>query len=215
MRTAILLALCSAAVVAAQNHGLPVRGDLASYPAHSEAQGITIAAEIMDPDQIQGSFATDLSNYVVVEVAVYPKKDGTPLELWNLDFALRADGRMVRPAEPWSIAGINQKKANARRNDIVLYPSVGVTTGTWGTGTMIGVGVGTGGNAPGPASSDRDREVMETELRDKALPEATIIKPVAGYLYFPAGKKRSEKYILDYNVKGVEVKLDLEHPKTR
>jgi hypothetical protein len=202
-------------LVAAANNGLPVRSSVADYPAHGEDKGVTVAADLMDPEQVKGTFATDLSQYAVIEVAVWPKKDGTPLDLAAIDFALRADDRMVRPAEPRSIAGINQRKGQARSRDIALYPNVGVTTGTWGTGTMVGVGIGPGGNAPGPASTDQDRRVMEMELEDKGLRDAMITQPAAGYLYFPLGKTRASSYQLEYSLNGVDVKMTLQAPKKR
>jgi hypothetical protein len=204
-------------VCAGANRGLPARNSPADYAAQGELKGITVAAECMDPEQVRGSFATDLTQYAVCEVAVYPRKDGSLLDLQAMDFALRVDDRMVRPAEPRSIAGINQRKSQARSRDIVLYPTVGMTTGTWGTGVGVGVGVGTGGNAPGPASTDADRRVMEQELEDKALPDAVITKPVAGYLYFPVaqGKRRSGTYVLDYQCRDGDIKLTLPAPKTK
>ena len=213
-RTSLLLAAVPLLLTAA-DRGLPVRASVADYPAHAEDKGIVVAADLMDPDQVKGTFATDLSQYAVIEVAVWPKKGSAPLDLSAIDFALRADGRMIRPAEPRSIAGINQRKGQARSRDIALYPNVGVTTGTWGTGTMVGVGIGPGSNAPGPASTDQDRRVMEMELEDKALREALITQPAAGYLYFPLGKTRVPSYQLEYSVDGVDVKLTLVAPKKK
>ena len=207
--------LSASLLLCAADRGLPVRGSVADYPAHGEDKGVRVAADLMDPEQVKGTFATDLSQYAVIEVAVWPKKDGSQLDLSSIDFALRADGRMIRPAEPRSIAGINQRKSQGRSRDIALYPNVGVTTGTWGTGTMVGVGVGPGGNAPGPASTDRDRHVMEMELEDKALRDAVITQPVAGYLYFPIGKTRATSYQLEYSVDGVDVKMTLQAPKKK
>ena len=107
----ILLAIPLAALMcSAANRGLPARNTPADYPAQGEARGITVAAEYMDASQVRGSFATDLSQYAVFEVAVYPKKDGTPLDVQLMGFSLRVDGRMVRPVEPRSIAGINQRR---------------------------------------------------------------------------------------------------------
>ena len=202
-------------LVSAANNGLPVRSSVADYPAYGEDKGVVVAADLMDPEQVKGTFATDLSQYAVIEVAVWPKKDGTPLDLSAIDFALRADDRMIRPAEPRSIAGINQRKGQARSRDIALYPNVGVTTGTWGTGTMVGVGIGPGGNAPGPASTDQDRRVMEMELEDKGLRDAMITQPAAGYLYFPLGKTRASSYQLEYSLNGVDVKMTLQAPKKK
>lgn len=212
MATVALALACWAA-----NRGLPARNSPADYPGQGEANGIAIAAECMDPDQVKGSFATDLADYAVLEVAIYPKKDGTPLDLQTMDFSLRLDGRMVRPVEPRSIAGIIQRRAQNRTRDIVLYPTVGVSTGTWGTGTMAGVGIGTGGGAPGPASTDADRRVMEQELDDRILTDAVITRPVAGYLYFPvaAGKRKGGSWVLAYDSGPTQVQVTVPAPKTK
>jgi hypothetical protein len=150
----------------------------------------------------------------VLEVALYPAK-GHPVDIDLLDFGLRVDGRLVRPATSKTIAAMNQKKANARRNDVILWPSVGMSTGTWGTGANVGVGVGMGGGAPGPGSTDRDRQVMQTELDDRALPEGGFEKPVAGYVYFPAGREQAKQVELVYQFAGGEVTIPLTVPKTK
>src|SRR4051794_1543319 len=204
MRRLVLVAAFATVLgSAAPSRGLPARHSPSDYPASSSDKGVTVAADVMDSDQVRSSFATDLSGYLVVEVALYPKS-GTTLDISAMDFALYVDGRMMRPAEPRSIAGINQRKSRAQRDDIALYPTVGMTTGTWGTGVGVGVGVGRNGR-PGPASTDHDRRTMETELDEKGLQEGDAAKPVAGYLYFPVGpaKKRSGKYELHYQANGV------------
>ena len=200
----VAVAMC----VAAANRGLPARPNAADYPAHAESKGVTVAADPVDPDQVRGTFSTDLKNYIVVEVAVYPK-NGQTLDLSTIDFALLLDGRTVRPATPKSIAGINQRKSRSRMDDITVWPSVGVSTGSWGTGTSVGVGVGMGGGAPGPASTDADRRAMETELYDQSLQDALITKPVAGYLYFPAAKRKDLNAVLEYSLDDIQVKVPL------
>jgi hypothetical protein len=211
----LLLLLGMAVGTFAAQRGLPARNSPADYPERAELKGLTVAAEYADPDQVRGSFSTDLSEYAVFEVAVYPRQDGRPLDLQTMDFALRVDGRTVRPVEPRTIAGINQRKGQARSRDITLYPNVGVTAGSWGTGTMVGLGVGMGGNAPGPASTPDDRRVMEQELEDKGLADAIVSKPVAGYLYFPVGKRRPGSYVLEYQGADGDLKLTLTAPKTK
>jgi hypothetical protein len=211
------LTLLAAVAAAGTERGLPVRGGADAYPARGEDYGVAIAAEAMDTDTVRSSFSTDLRNYLVVEVAVWPRSD-KPLDLASIDFSLKTDPdrSAVRPASTRAIAAINQKRGQSRRDDITLFPTVGVTTGSWGTGTNVGVGVGIGGTPPGPASTDRDRQVMETELEDRGLPEATITKPAAGYLYFPissAAKKRGGTYQLEYELGEVHVRLDLPAPK--
>ena len=195
--------------------GLPARADADRYPGKATAASTVVAAEVMDPEVVRSEFATSLTpRYYVLEVALYPAK-GQPVNVDLLDFGLKVDGRLVRPATSKTIAAMNQKKANARRNDITLWPSVGMTTGSWGTGTNVGVGVGMGGGAPGPGSTDRDRHVMQTELDDRALPEGGFEKPVAGYVYFPAGREQAKQVELVYQFDGGEVTIPLTVPKTK
>ncbi len=75
------------------------------------------------------------------------------------------------------------------------------------TSTGAGVGIGTRG---GPARTERDREMMELELTKKGLPEGTVSRPVAGYLYFPfSEKKKSDVYQLECTLGGVKTVLAL------
>jgi hypothetical protein len=191
--------------------GLPPRTNSADYAGHAEDKGVRIGAEVLSPDNVRNMFSTDLSSYVVVEVAVWPA--GKPLDLAAVDFALKLDSNRgpIRPVSPRTISGVIQRKGQSRRDDIILYPTVGVTTGTWGTGTNVGVGVGMGGGAPGPASTDQDRRTMQMELEEKGLPDTVVQKPVAGYLYFPAGSKNKKLTSLEliYDSEAASVKMTL------
>ena len=204
------LAVFASSALFAQG-GLPARSTADNYPAKATVADFTVAAEVMDPEQIRNEFATTLiPAYQVLEVAVYPSR-GSSVEISALDFGLRVDGRLIRPAAPRTIAAMNQKKARSGR-DITLWPAVGVSTGTYGTGTNVGVGVGVGGNNPRPASSDRDRRVMETELDDRGLRDGSTDRPVAGYLYFPVGETKSTTMELVYQHDKGEVRLPLTLP---
>jgi hypothetical protein len=192
--------------------GLPARSTVDQYPAKAEGKGLTIAADVIPPEQVRNEFSTSLvPNYQVLEVAIYPQ-GGSTVDLSTIDFALRVDGRLIRPAEPRTIAIRNQKQANRGGRDITLWPSVGVSTGTWGTGTNVGVGVGMGGRGPGPASTDRDRRVMETELDDRSLQDRLVDKPIAGYLYFPVGETKARAAELVYQQDSGDITLRLELP---
>ena len=192
--------------------GLKPRPNAIDYAGHSEDKGVKIGAEVVSPDNVRNLFSTDLSSYVVVEVAVWPAGSKS-LDLSAVDFALKLDSNRapVRPVSPRTISGVLQRKGQSRRDDIVLYPTVGVTTGTWGTGTSVGVGVGMGGGPPGPASTDQDRRVMQMELEDTGLPETVVQKPVAGYLYFPAGSKNRKLTSVEliYDSDAASVKMTL------
>lgn len=204
-----------AAVAANAGQGLPARSDADQYSAKAEAPAAVIAAAVIPPDQVRNEFATTLvPRYQVMEVALYPR-NGAAVDVETLDFGLRVDGRLIRPADPRTIAAMNQRRARARSKDILLYPTVGVSTGSYGTGTNVGVGVGMGAGAPGPASTDQDRRVMQSELEDRALSETTVSKPVAGYLYFPVGGTKSLSAELVYQYEGGEAKLQLQLPKQK
>lgn len=216
LRYGLSCLLCAIAWAAdAPSRGFSPRASADDYPAQAENRGVRIAAEVLDRDQVRNLFSTDLSGYIVVEVAVWPRPD-TPLDLSAIDFSLRADGSRgpLRPVSSKTIAGVVQRRSASRKDDITLYPAVGVTTGSWGTGTSIGVGVGMGGSTPGPASTDRDRRTMEMELEEKGLPDLVITKPVAGYLFFPAtgSRKQVPTYELSYEAASVSIKLPVPVP---
>ena len=199
----------------ASGDGLPPRSQVSDYAAKAEATKFVLAAEVIPPEQVRNEFSTTLvPKYQVLEVALYPSK-GSTVDVELLDFGLRVDGRLIRPASSRTIAAMIQKKASQGSRDIVLYPGVGVTTGTWGTGTNVGVGVGVGGNRPGPGSTDRDRRVMETELDDRGLEDGVADRPVAGYLYFPVGETKSSTMELVYQHPDGDAKLKLEVPKKK
>lgn len=195
--------------------GLPARPAPDSYPAQGQGRGFVIAAEAMSPEQVRNEFSTTLTPlYQVLEVAVFPAQ-GSTVDVIALDFAVRVDGRLIRPAAPGTIAVRNQKKAAAGGKEVVLWPSAGVSTGTWGTGAGVGVGVGVGNSRPGPGSTDRDRRTMESELDDRGLQDALLDKPAAGYLYFPVGETKSRTMELVYQYDKGEVRLPLNIPKTK
>jgi hypothetical protein len=213
--------------------GLHPRPAATDYPAHEQAGGATYAAASLSKEQVRKTFVSNLSSkYIVLEVAVYPAKDGT-LQLNRDDFFLRIgnSGDVIRPVAAEVIAGIIQRQntpAAPSRSDIAVYPTAGVgyESGTTPDGrrvhgwdTSAGVGVGVGGSPapypyPAPGASDRDRNVMAAELSDKSLPDGTVTAPVAGYLYFPAPSKRSSGvYQLDYAADKNNVRLYVPPPR--
>jgi hypothetical protein len=61
--------------------------------------------------------------------------------------------------------------------------------------------------------TEADRKTMETELRDKSLPQGEAAKPVSGYLYFPVSTNKKVQYELVYSGNGQEIRLQLPMPK--
>ena len=229
MRLASFVIVCSSALLA-DTQGIRPRADVDDYRAHDEQNGITVAADVMDSEQVRHAFASGIyAGYAVVEVAVYPAS-GKSVELSSMDFTLRIAGHPapIRPSSARTIAGVLHRKANPpapKASDVTVIPTVGVEYDSGGGydpvyggprrpgwRTTAGVGVATGGQGngqPPAASTDRDRSTMEAELEDKALPEGPAAKAVAGYLYFPlpAKKKPSDITSLDYHGEGVTVHI--------
>jgi len=199
--------------------GTRPRPNSADYRAQETAGDVTLAAEILPPNQVRNLFSTDLSKYNVVEVAVYPK-DGTTIDVHRIDFTLKlGSGDVVRAANPAAIARTKQQAASApnKASDINIYPSatIGYESGPYHRGvyteTGVGVGVGqpSGPYPPRPASTDQDRRTMQLELEDNALPEGAASKAIAGYLYFPISSKKNVTYDLEYYTQQGRVRLTL------
>jgi hypothetical protein len=217
---------CGTALASNAPRGTVPRATADKYDAHAERSGVGIGANVLSANEAHKAFSTDVDRCcMVVEVALYPAKDGlTVVSLSN--FALRVVGEDTarRPSSPELVAGKLQKKSepDADNHDVVISPTTGIgyerggidpVTGQprrGGVVTTAGVGVGVGGPQPPKAgSSDADRRTMETELREKELPEGNTAAPVSGYLYFSLQKKKSTKYQLEYVLNGNVVTLAL------
>ena len=219
----IMLVLSATFLVAAQGT-VPLR--LAtSYQAHLEVGGVGIGATLLKDLEVKQRFITDLGHdFLVVEVALYPKS-GVDLQVQADRFGLQiSDERVSRPENPKVIAAYLQK-AEAAKRDIVVVPVVGVgyetgrggydpVTGTYrrqggvytSTGVMVAV-------EPSADTNPRNEETMALELSEKGLPSGAFNKPVAGHLYFRIDKKilqnSKTKYELIYEIDGKEVALEL------
>lgn len=231
---ALVFAMCALAAFGGDKSGIRPRPSASDYPAQDQKDGVAVGASVLSPTQVKNLFSTDLKNYVVVELSVYPEPS-KPVEVRPDDFGLRigTTADIIRAAAPHAVAGVIQKKnapAPSKASDITLYPTatIGYESGPsydpvtgqprrgggWVTGAGVGVGVGGGQQGPPPpASTDRDREVMRQELEDKSLPSGTTAQPVAGYLFFPKPDSKQTAggaYELDYY--GVSGKLRVLFP---
>jgi hypothetical protein len=213
--TALILSAVAVVAVAGSREGIAPRSAPTDYAVQKQAGNLTVGAARLSNEQLKNSFSSDLARgYVVVEVGIFPGKEA--VDVRRGDFLLRASMKngadLVRPATPETVAGVLQKKnRQAAKSGIDVYPHGGVGYSTGGRGpygnrypggwnTEAGVGVGVGNPSPGPApaGTDADRRTMETELRDKVLPEGEQNAPVAGYLYFPIVSKEKTSYQLEY-----------------
>ena len=219
-----IFAICIAACLMYADTGLRPRGSANDYPVHVTQNGITVAAAVVTPAQVRKIFATDLNSggYVVVEVALYPEP-GRQVDLTAGDFMLGvvSESSTVRPLSARTIAGALTRKNSPQQRTTDVAATVGYESGTDPytgrrvNGVYTGVGVA---NAPqgtlGPPVQSPDPWYMEQELQDRSLPEAKIMQPVAGYLYFPKLKKsKNAAYQLTYY--GTNPKLTLVVPPAK
>jgi hypothetical protein len=222
---AVGLAVLAAMTVAGADstHGIKPRHTASDYPVFQQHETLALGAEQLSQKQVQHAFATELDKrYIVVEIGVFPAANGN-IKLNPSDFMLRVEGTkdVLRPASPGTIAQVLYKKP-ATTHDVTVTPvgSIGYDSGgrdmygnrypggmTTSSGAMVGIG-----NTP-VGGTEADRKTMETELRDKALPQGELTQPVSGYLYFPVASKKKVQYELEYSGNGQEIRLQLPAPK--
>lgn len=194
--------------------GTAPRASAAKYKSHLEKDGFSIGAELLAKKQAAHAFAAEVNHCcLVVEVAVYPKKDQA-VDLSLLDFTLEKEGSdsPVRAESATVVAAKLERQKYPGVTGVDVYPhgSVGYESGTYTdpvTGqpvhvhtvsTSVGVAAGSAGKVPPNVAAD-DRDVMEHELYEKALPEAKVSAPVSGYVYFAFPKPSDGKYRLTYS----------------
>lgn len=206
-----------------ERRGTAPRSSADKYHSHATNDGVGIGAELLTRKEVSQEFAARLNRCcLVVQVAVYPKKD-EQLDVSLDDFTLIV-GDTDMPVRPQSATVISAKlEKQGSKVGVATSESVGIgyESGTYtdpvtgqpvhvhGTTTSAGVGVGVGDVVP-PTVAERDREVIERELSEKGLPKAKVVIPVSGYLYFSIPRqKKNTKYRLEYVVKGESLKLQL------
>jgi hypothetical protein len=225
MKWAAVLLICATAVASDAPRGTVPRASADKYAAHAEQNGINVGATMLTIKQTRVAFSAELNRCcIVVEVALYPQKDGL-VEVSVNDFALRVTGdeSAVKPSSAELVAGKLHRQVETEQSgrDVTVSPSVGIgyesggidpVTGQrrpGGVVTSTGVGVGVGSPQPKPASTEADRRTMETELREKGLPGGNTAAPVSGYLYFVTPRMKGVNYQLEYMLNGAKVVLPL------
>lgn len=219
LRGRVIATVALAATVWAGEHGIRPRPTPEDYPARKTANGMTLAAAVLTPEQVKKRFATDLNRaYVVVEVAVFPEA-GHEVNMAVRDFVARfgSDPEIERPISPQTIAArLGKKDAPppevASKVHVYTAETIGYEHGPAGpngrstggvyTGTTTGVGIG---DTPYPApsqssSAGMDRTSIQVELDDLSLPEKKISEETGGYLYFakPTKGKSSPLHLIYY-----------------
>lgn len=217
LRTFFACVLLLAGVALAQTQGIKPRANADAFPASAQTELLAIGAAQLSATQVEHTFASPElgKGYIVIEIAVYPKKGELKLDPADFILAVKDTKTVLHAASPQAIAAVLQKP---RGRDVSLYPvaTVGYESGRdiYGQqrgGMTTGGGVGVGID-PKPQKSEADRKVMETELKDKSLPGGSFEKPVAGYLYFPISGAKNAKYILEFSDAHGSATLPLPEP---
>ncbi len=215
-----------------QSEGVRPRGQANQYATQAGNARAVLAASVLPADQVKQRFAYDISKtYVVMEVACYPGAQG-PLTLRAGDFEVRLSAKSdaIYPADAPTVAAMVQRKnlppAPGQSTPVYTEANVGYSSGTDPytgrrvSGVYTGVGVGVGGPPigayPGQGGYPIDQSLLEEQLWHRGLPEGTVSKPIAGYLYFPMALLKKEKgfYLLEVRGEGQdkwELKVPLVH----
>jgi hypothetical protein len=221
----LFVVLFAATLLAERAPVVKPRATAHEYPAVKEQSTFTLGAAQLSSKQVRKAFVSNIGkDYVVVEVAIYPKGDA---KVVPQDFGLRkADEKAaIHPADPQLMASqINEK--DQKGTDVAIYPVTGITYTTGsvsddpyynngrgrGLTTTSGVMVEMSGKEKDPKTSDADHKAMVAELSEKSLPAVTTAKPVAGYLYFPAKLEKGTRYQLEYQTPDGPVSISLPIP---
>ncbi len=204
-RFSLFLPLCL--YLKAGDTGLPPRVSPADHPVHQSTPDSTVAAVHVKSQQVAKAFSIGIAkNYVVVEVAVYPK-DGATVDVypdtpeeaaipWPEHEPINNDVQVT--SETGIIVATQKDPVNGRRTSVGTYESTGIAAGNSGS--------------PNPSHSSPDPRVTEDMLRASALPQGETSKAVAGYLYFPRPQKhpKDNHVTLVYSKEGASIYLLLE-----
>jgi hypothetical protein len=223
---AIAVLICAAGMASDVTRGTVPRTAADKYPAHAEQEGSGIGAALVSGREAKKIFSVDVDRCcLVVEVALYPPKDGMVQSSLN-DFSLRLVGddpaappaKAERPVVGEVVAARleGMSSPDGGGEEVAVVPNQG---GGYGTGIdpvsgqrrdggltgRPGVGVGMGGGG----KAGRHGEAMRAALHENSLPQGGAVTPVSGYIYFAVPPKKNGKYQLEYLLNGKPVVLTL------
>ena len=201
MRSIHILAFCSVLAWAGDT-SVPPRPSASDYPVHQNSNSGTLAAARVPARQIEKMFSADIAReYVVVEVAVYPK-DGQSFEVDWFDFGLKDGDTVMHAEKPRDVATPWPEKRNVaspvtvtNETGVVYARSSDPVNGRrseWGTYEGVGVTNDPRAATPPAPRQGPDPQVVEQRVSDKSLPPGPASAAVAGYLFFPAYAKHKK-----------------------
>jgi hypothetical protein len=202
------------------------RDKVADYPAYAMDGRTGVAAEYLVHSIPAGTHTFIVSDYLVVEVAVYPVP-GEPIEMGTSTFKLRLNGKkeIISAEGPGFVAASVKYPEWEQRKNVEVQGGIGDTGVVLGRPPVVGRFPGDptpqqsrlprAPTAPPPGDGNgiekEDPARAEEVIAQKALPEGRAEKPVSGYVYFRyRGKMKSIKSLeLIYNGKSGPVTLKL------
>jgi len=216
------------------SRGTVPRPDAAGYSAHVDHEGVQIGATALAHKDIKKAFATTDPNQccIVVEVAFYPAKSNF-VKIVPENFMLREVGKEIgvrptgadvlaaqlevrpQPVDREHRPGVSSSSEVGYERGRGTDPNTGQTSSSGGVyqRQSVGVGIPIGGSGDRPRSPEGaaagNRLAIESELKDKMLPETSAWEPTAGYLYFSVPKKSKGGYELVYTVNDKKIVLPL------
>ena len=213
------------------SRGTVPRSNVTDYAAHASQDNVQIGASLLTHKDLKKIFATDVNQCcLVVEVALYPPKDNF-VKISLDDFMLREAGMELgtRPSTPEVLSARLEVQPvppdREHRAGVSSSSDIGYERTTQQNGperstsggvvqrSSVGVGIPIGGSGgsrlPEGRSAEGNRRAIESELREKGLPETSAWDPVAGYLYFSVPKKKKGGYELVYMVGDKKIVLPL------
>ncbi len=193
-----------------------------NYPSHTEIAGVEVGALLLKEPEVKKRFSAKIGDeYLVVEVALYPRK-GERVEVNPDNIILRLSGTEValRPENPRVVAGALERNGGQGRGvRVIPQARVGIDTGPRypdprydpnypGTdptydprydpryprqgGVSTSTGVGVILGESRPGTSPRRADADGTELAEKSLPSGPASRPVAGHLYYRVDRKTQQ-----------------------
>jgi hypothetical protein len=193
----IPVVLTSVLLASAGDLGVPPRAGAADYPVHQDTKAATLAAARVPVRQVEKMFSPEIARqYVVLEVAVYPK-DGHSFDVDWFDFGLKTGETVAHVEKPRDVATPWPEKSSQPDKPVTVATETGVIYSRtndpvngrqsgWGTYTGVAVTNDPRAATPPPVPKQGpDPQMVEQRIREKSLPQGGTRSAVAGYLFFP------------------------------
>lgn len=205
-----LVLLATLVLVANAGVGLPPRPGPSDYSASQAGPEATLAATLVQTRQVQQTFNSEIAKrYLVLEVAVFPKRK---VVVNHIDFSLTVGDVTVRAVHPRSVSWTERGKGPIADGPVTTTSTTGVYmekgTDSYGqrrsrAGVYEDVAVSNDPNRAPVPPAPRQQVDVDQRISELALPDAEVLKPNAGFLFFAPSNvklKKGDKVTLQWSV---------------